>query len=505
MPETFLWHDYETFGTDARRDRPSQFAAVRTDENFKVIEEPLILYCAPADDVLPHPDACLITGITPQKARRLGQVEADFATAIWDAMSTPATCSVGYNSYRFDDEFSRFLFYRNYFPPYAREYENGNSRWDLIDLVRHCYALRPQGLEWPLRPDGQPSFRLEQLSVANGIEHHDAHDALADVHATIALARRLRRHQPRLLDWALSLRSTARVNELIDPAAGTIYVHSSSRIPAERGCTSLFMSLCWHPEFGKQAITVDLMADPGMLIEGSSADIQDRVFVGNADLPEGEQRIPLKTIRANRAPMVAPAAVIRGVDLNRIGLDPDRCRRHADLIRRHQDVIRQKLQDIFRRPDPTPAEDPESALYEGFLPDADKRLMQRVRRSAPDDLCAERFPFQDSRLGQMLVRYRARNWPDSLDAAQRRIWDEWRYQRIIEGRGASIHLQAFQSRVSALRGELGADTTVDSEQLRRQLDILDQLEAWPLELHLPDTSSTPSSQEAGTAGTQPTG
>ena len=201
QPITFLWHDYETFGANPRLDRPSQFGAIRTDENFNQIGEAEMFYCSPADDFLPHPMAVLITGITPQEARTNGLAETDFAGAINDLMSRPNTCVVGYNSLRFDDEVTRHMFYRNFIDPYAREWQNGNSRWDLIDVVRAIYALRPEGINWPSKEDGTPSFKLEDLTAANGIAHGEAaHDALADVRATLELAKLLKKAQPRLFD-----------------------------------------------------------------------------------------------------------------------------------------------------------------------------------------------------------------------------------------------------------------------------------------------------------------
>ena len=197
LPDTFLWHDYETFGANPVTDRPAQFAAQRTDAELNPVGDPLTLYCAPADDVLPHPAACLITGITPQHALARGTRETGFAQRVLEEMSQPGTCSAGYNSIRFDDVITRNLLYRNLRDPYEREYRNGNSRWDLIDLARMCYALRPEGMEWPLHEPGKPSFRLEDLSAANGIHHEGAHDALADVRATIDLARRIRAAQPK--------------------------------------------------------------------------------------------------------------------------------------------------------------------------------------------------------------------------------------------------------------------------------------------------------------------
>src|SRR5574343_1630492 len=203
---TFLWHDYETFGANTRRDRPAQFAAIRTDAALNEIGDPIMLYCKPANDFLPDPQSCLITGITPQQCLEWGVPEHKFAATIEQAFSQPGTIGVGYYTLRFDDEITRFLFWRNLIDPYAREWQNQCGRWDLLDVVRLAYALRPDGIEWPLREDGLPSFKLEHLSKANGLLHEAAHDALSDVRATIALARLIRAAQPRLWDFCLKLR-----------------------------------------------------------------------------------------------------------------------------------------------------------------------------------------------------------------------------------------------------------------------------------------------------------
>ncbi|MGH8173539.1 MAG: exodeoxyribonuclease I, partial [Rhodanobacteraceae bacterium] len=204
--QTFLWHDYETFGADSRRDRPAQFAAIRTTPDLETVGEPVSFFCQPPTDVLPEPVASLITGITPQRAHAEGVIESEFAARVNEQLAAPGTCAVGYNSLRFDDEFTRQLLYRNFIDPYAREWENGNSRWDIIDLARMSYALRPHGIEWPRREDGTPSFRLEDLARANRIAQRRAHDALSDVEATLGLARVLRYRQPRLWNWHLGLR-----------------------------------------------------------------------------------------------------------------------------------------------------------------------------------------------------------------------------------------------------------------------------------------------------------
>ncbi|MBY0445058.1 MAG: exodeoxyribonuclease I, partial [Burkholderiales bacterium] len=129
---TFYWHDYETFGINPRRDRPSQFAGIRTDAELNEIGKPLNIFCKPAPDYLPDPESCLLTGITPQQCLENGVDEFEFAARIEAELATPDTVGLGYNSIRFDDEVTRFMFWRNLIEPYSREWQNDCSRWDLL-------------------------------------------------------------------------------------------------------------------------------------------------------------------------------------------------------------------------------------------------------------------------------------------------------------------------------------------------------------------------------------
>ncbi|WP_257387695.1 exodeoxyribonuclease I [Tahibacter caeni] len=425
---TFLWHDYETTGADPRRDRPCQFAAQRTNEDLEPVGEPIELFCAPAPDVLPHPQAALITGITPQQLQRDGVNEAGFAARVHEEMAAPATCTVGYNSLRFDDEFTRQLLYRNFYEPYAREWEHGNSRWDLIDLVRMTYALRPDGIHWPQRDDGTPSFRLEDLARANQLQQQRAHDALSDVHALIGLARLLRRRQPRLFDWYFALRRKQRAFELLDVARRTPVLHVSSRFPASRGCLALVAPLAVHATQPNAVIVYDLDADPAPLLELDADAIADRVFSARADLPDDVERIPLKLVHANRSPALAPLSVLAGVDRARIGLDVERGLAH--LRRLDGQDLTAKLQRVFARAEEAAAPDPELALYGGFLGDADRRLLREVRATPPERLAGQRFAFRDARLPELLWRYRARNWPELLTAEETARWRAFCRERL---------------------------------------------------------------------------
>lgn len=475
-PASFLWHDYETFGTHPALDRPAQFAALRTDAELNIVGEPMEWFCAPADDVLPHPAACLITGITPQMAREKGVVEAEFARLIHAEMMEPGTCCAGYNSLRFDDEFTRHIFYRNFYDPYEREYRNQNSRWDLIDLARICYALRPEGVQWPLNDEGNPSFRLEHLTAENRIEHAGAHDALTDVRATIGLARLLRKSQPRLFDWVLGLRDQKQVLRMMDIIKPEPFLHTSSRIPAVRGCTSLFLALAGVPDRPKSVIAFDLMADPAELISATAGEIADLVFTPAADLPPDKQRLPLKAIHSNKVPVIAPQQVLKGVDVERIGLDPERCQLHAQQIIVHLDVIRYKVMEVFTRTCDTSARDPDVMLYSGdFFSAADRALMNQVISASPEQLSTRQWPFKDRRLETMLLRYKARNFPQTLSLAEADTWQNYRREKFsappLHGHAG---LAEYRNESHRLRSEMPED--------KRANRILDQVEAWLDEL-----------------------
>jgi len=471
-PQTFLWHDYETFGTDPRRDRPAQFGALRTDWKLRPIGDPLVVHCQPALDTLPSPDACLITGITPQQCARVGRPESEFAAAVHEAMAEPGTCSVGYNSIRFDDEFTRNLLYRNFHDPYAREWSDGNSRWDLIDLARLASALRPQGLEWPLRPDGAPSFKLGDLTAANGIAHGHAHDALSDVEATLGLARLLRAAQPRLFDFYLALRDRKRALAMLDWRGMAPLVHVSSRYPALRHCLAVVAPVAPVPGRPNEVVVYDLAQDPGPFLALDADELRDRLYTPRADLPEGVARLPLKTVKANRSPALAPLSVLDGVDLARIGVDLDRAQRHAERLRACAGLSA-RLGALYAPAAEPPPQDVELALYASFVPNVDKPLLKAVRAAPPAQFAALAARFQDPRYPELLFRYHARNWPETLSPAEQARWRQLRLDRL-QGRSPAVALgmDAYTSRIQALRVTATAP----------QHAILDALESWGRQL-----------------------
>ena len=480
MSDTFYWHDYETFGADPSRDRPVQFAGLRTDADLNVIGEPLVIFARPANDFLPHPQACLITGITPQQALAEGLSESEFIREIHQQLAQPGTCGVGYNSLRFDDEVTRYTLYRNFYDPYAREWQNGNSRWDIIDMVRATNALRPEGIEWPLREDGLPSFRLEQLTAANGISHEAAHDALSDVHATIALAKLVKQRQPRLYDYVLNNRDKRSVQALLDIDAMKPVLHVSGMFGAQRHNIALIVPLALHPVNRNEVICFDLSADPRSLFDLDAQQIQELLYTRTEDLPEGVARPGLKSVHINRCPILVTARMADPATAERLGISGEQCRKHLAALREHRGRdakgFTDKLLAVYGGRSFEEVTDPDRMLYGGgFFSAQDKRVMDQVREESPQELASASFVFEDKRLPEMLFRYRARNFPDSLSAQELAQWEEYRFQRLTDPEaGASICLEQYQALIETLvgSGELSLEQCELMQQLLEYSDML---------------------------------
>lgn len=456
-PRTFFWHDYETFGTQVRRDRPAQFAGIRTDAELNEVGDPLMLYCQPANDFLPDPESCLITGITPQLCLERGVPEHRFAAQIEQAFAQPGTIGVGYNTIRFDDEVTRFLFWRNLIDPYAREWQNDCGRWDLLDVVRMTYALRPEGIEWPRHKggeqDGRPSFKLEHLSAANGLAHEAAHDALSDVRATIALARLIRERQPRLFDFCLSLHKKERVaTELglpASPQGARPFLHVSGMFPADRGCLAVMWPLATHPVNRNELIAWDLAYPPEELASLDAEAIRLRLFSKAADLPEGVARLPIKTIHLNKSPMVVGnLKTLSPAMAERWQVDMAQAMRHAEAARTLPDMSAIWPAVFAREAPPTP--DVDEDLYGGFVGNGDRRKLTQLRSLSPEELARARTGFEDGRLEELVFRYRARNFAQTLSPEEAQRWEDHRAARLFSGEGGALSLERFSERIDQL-------------------------------------------------------
>lgn len=450
---TFLWHDYETFGVNPARDRPAQFAAVRTDADLNEIGEPVMMYCQPAPDYLPDPVACLITGITPQICLQQGLPEHEFAQRIEQLFRQPDTIGTGYNSFHFDDEVTRYLLWRNLRDPYAREWQNGCGRWDLINVLRAAFALRPDGMEWPMGDDARPTFKLERLSVANGLEHSDAHDALADVRVTIELARRLKQAQPRLFDFCLKLRDKTFALSQIDLAQPKPFLHVTGMVPVERGCLMLAYPLAMHPSNKNEVLVWDLAADPSELANLDADTIRQRLFSKTAELPAGQNRLPIKSIHLNRAPIViSNIKTLEPAQAKRWGIDFDQQQQHAECLRKTP-AWGSLWHEVYQTRTFDPVEC-DAALYQGFVSHDDRQQLEHLalmdEQQLTQQLGQQTPRFKDARLPELLFRYRARNFPQSLNESEQQRWLQLRTQRLHEGKEGSRRLQDYFDQMDSL-------------------------------------------------------
>ena len=450
---TFLWHDYETFGKNTRTARPAQFAAIRTDEHLNEIDEPIEIFCKPAPDFLPEPEACLMTGITPQHCLKVGLTENEFADKIFDTLAKSNTVGVGYNTIRYDDEITRFMFWRNLIDPYAREWQNGCARWDIIDLARITYALRPDGIEWPRNEQGNISFKLTDLTKANNITHEVAHDAVSDVRATIALAKLIKDKQARLFDFCFNLRLKEKVNEEIglhlNPRQP--FLHLSSMYPAERAHLALVFPLGLHPSNKNELIVWDCAHDPSELFDLDATTIQQRMFTRTDALPAGLTRLPIKTIHINKSPVV-----IRNLKVLDIAAQ-QRCRLDLALNLHHAKIASEKIsntdlsaiwQKVYQRE--FELADVDESLYSGFIGNKDRNLLNHLRTLSPQALAKEHPNFTDDRLAELLLRYRARNFPETLSEDEFETWQHHCAERLYGDSSGTLNLEDYFTQLEQL-------------------------------------------------------
>lgn len=393
------------------------------------IGEPVNLLVALSDEILPDPGAILVTGITPQKTREEGFTEADFVRQLHDKVLTPGTTIVGFNSVRFDDEFMRYTLYRNFYDPYEWQWKDDRSRWDLLDVVRMTRALRPDSINWPTDSNGQPTNKLELLAKANNLEHVSAHDALSDVQALIGLAKLIKTRQPKLFDYLYNQRSKKAVESLVNLDDPQPFIYTSGRYPKEILHTTVAIPVGPGSRPGS-VIVYDLRHDPAKWIDKTAEELLAiRKAPYEARLAPDFLPLPAKELAFNKCPVVAPLGVLDDATQARIGLDLNAI--SASLVRLRNSGLAQKLQEVFAKPgDYAKSTDVDARLYESFLSDNDKTKMRLVRAGDHSNLDSIKPEFGDERLEELLLRYKARNYPKSLSADEQVVWEAYRANRL---------------------------------------------------------------------------
>jgi exodeoxyribonuclease-1 len=422
----FLFYDLETSGISPKWQRIMQFAGQVVDDDLKPVGEPVQEYVSLSEDILPDPTAVLLTGITPQQTRREGLNEADFWAAVYPLFTQGNLCITGYNTIRFDDEFLRYSLWRSLRDPYAWSYANGNSRWDLLDVARMASALRPDGLQWPLDEQGKPTnYQLGSLIKANGIAHDTLHAALADVQATLELARLLRSVQPKLWAWLHSLRAKQAVQTFVADQNGQPFVYSSGRYPKAQRHTTVVSALA---PTQRGAWVYDLTVSPEKWLSRTDAELDV------AD--EAHERLPIKQLVFNRAPAIAPLETLDQASQDRLEIDMGAVRKNHQALKNYQ------IKDFLTRLDARQqkhyarkaVEDVDANLYDGFVDGMDRKALDTILK----DPATPTPEFQDTRLTELTMRYKARNFPQLLTSAEQQQWEQYRQQRLSADHGMSF-------------------------------------------------------------------
>lgn len=430
MSKTFFFYDLETSGLNARESRIMQFAGIRTDMNLNQIGEPYNILVKLNDDVLPSPEALMVTGITPQQTVADGYSEAEFAKILSEEIFTPDTIAVGFNNIRFDDEFVRHLFWRNFYDPYEWSWKDGRSRWDLLDVIRMTRALRSDGIEWPVDENGKATNRLELITKLNKIDHFKAHDALSDVEATIAVTRLIREKQPQLYEYLLKMRDKNEVKRLVNLDCKQPFVYVSGRFDAEFDKATVAFPLT----SGKNGnvVVYDLRYDPTEFIKMNQKQLAAKLYAKWEERQADDfVKLPVKELQYNRAPAVAPIGVLnQNNSWAKISLTEEVVNKHRDILLSSPEFA-ENIRSIFEnREEFKKSPDPEAQLYDGFVANSDKMRIEAVRNASERELADFHPNFIDERLDPLLLHYKARNFPKSLAEDELVAWEKWRSDKI---------------------------------------------------------------------------
>jgi exodeoxyribonuclease-1 len=430
MSKTFFFYDLETSGLNAREDRIMQFAGIRTDMNLKQVGEPVNMLVRLSDDILPSPEALMVTGITPQQTIADGYSEAEFSKILINDIFTPDTITVGFNNIRFDDEFIRHLFWRNFYDPYEWSWKDGRSRWDMLDVVRMTRALRSEGIKWPVDEKGAATNRLELISKINEIDHSKAHDALSDVEALIAVTMLIREKQPQLYEYLLKIRDKNEIKKLVNLDYKQPFVYVSGRFDSEYNKATVAFPLTAGKN--NNVVIYDLRYDPTPFIQMNSKDLAKKFYATWEERQvDGFVKLPVKELQYNRAPAIAPMSVLtQGDSWSRISLDEATVAKHKDILLSAPGFA-ENIRSLFEsREEFKKSDDSECQLYDGFVPDIDKMRIESVRNASQRELADFHPNFTDERLEPLLLHYKARNFPKSLAEDEAITWEKWRAAKI---------------------------------------------------------------------------
>ena len=479
--KSYYFYDLETSGFNPRTARIMQFAGQRTDMHLKPIGEPHNILIKLTEDILPDPQAIMVTGITPQQTVMEGITEVEFLKIFNNEIATPGTVFIGFNNLRFDDEFIRAINYRNFYDPYRWHWDESRSRWDLLDLVRMTRALRPEGIKWPTNEDGTPTNRLELVASENGLEHTKAHDALSDVLVTIKLAQMIKEKQPKLFDYLFQLSNKAAIQKLVN--TGKPFIYTSGKYSNDTQKTTIVAKLADHlDKSGKVdgVLVYDLRVDPSQF---SKLTVKELVEAWRwKDKEDKSVRLPVKTMKFNRCPAIAPLEVITKAKnsteiLDRLQLDMAKIEDNltklqkmsgfVDKINKAPEIMNSEQEQKFKESN----KHVDEQIYEGFIGGTDSQIAKKIQTVEPSELSGLSKSFKDQRMKKLLPLYKARNFPSSLTSEEAENWQRYLKEQLMAG-GQNSKLAEFFSKLEQVSEQSGL--TKQQQSIIEDLDLYGQ-------------------------------
>lgn len=362
----FIFYDLETTGLEKAFDQIVQFAAIHTDDDLQ-IRGTINLRCRRLPEIVPSPSAMMVTRIDPDhlENQALSHYQMLQEIQTWLQQRTPATF-VGHNSLEFDERFLRLALFRSLCDPYLTSI-GGNIRGDIMLLAQAVFHHDPDSIQVPINR-GLLNFKLGDLVRANGLRFPEqaAHEALADINATLELARYLRDRAPIIWNQMIDNTKSVQIDELL---ATHPFVYLSA-IYFGRPYGYVVAEVARNLNNPKEVALFDLNHDPRPYLDMSVPDLV-RTF--------GRSPKVFRVVRSNGQPILMPPSHpgqhIRGEILR-----DELYRERAALIREHQAFqqnVSEALSQRYEPADPSPYV--EERLYEGFIGNEDKALMQSLR------------------------------------------------------------------------------------------------------------------------------